>query len=158
MHAVDYLQKPVSRERFDAALARARARLGRVAPPSAVELRAAAQPPAPAAAAWAERILVRDGARVHVIPTPKLDWVQAQDDYVCLRSEGRDYLKEQTLAELERSLDPACFVRIHRSYLLNLERLARIETYAKDSRTAILHDGHKLPVSRAGYARLRALL
>jgi two-component system LytT family response regulator len=160
VHAVDYLQKPVARERFDAALARARARLGRVTTPSAVELRAAAQPPAPAAAppAWAERILVRDGARVHVIPTPKLDWVQAQDDYVCLRSEGRDYLKEQTLAELERSLDPTRFVRIHRSYLLNLERLARIEAYAKDSRTAILHDGHKLPVSRAGYARLRALL
>ncbi|MCM2258393.1 MAG: response regulator [Vicinamibacteria bacterium] len=158
VHAVDYLQKPVGRERFDAALARARERLGRQLPPPlpVSELRAAVQ--GAAASAFAERILVRDGARVHVIAAPRLDWVQAQDDYVCLRSEGRDFLKEQTLAELERSLDPRQFVRIHRSYLLNVERLARIEAYAKDSRTAILHDGNKLPVSRAGYARLKALL
>lgn len=158
VHAVDYLQKPVGRERFDAALARARLRLGHQLPPllPVSELRAAIQ--GAGATAFAERILVRDGARVHVIAAPRLDWAQAQDDYVCLRSEGRDFLKEQTLAELERSLDPKQFVRIHRSYLLNVERLARIEAYAKDSRTAILQDGNKLPVSRAGYARLKALL
>ena len=84
----------------------------------------------------------------------KLDYVEAQDDYVGLRSEGKQYLKEQTLAQLEAQLDPARFVRIHRSYILNLESLARLELYAKDSRVAILEDGTRLPVSRAGYARL----
>ena len=89
---------------------------------------------------------------------PRLDYAQAQDDYICLRAEGKEYLKEQTLAELEKQLDPARFVRIHRSYILNLERLSKLELYAKDSRIAILVDGSRLPVSRAGYTRLKALL
>ena len=70
------------------------------------------------------------------------------------RPTGKSFLKEQTLAEVEASLDPARFVRIHRSYLLNIERIARVELYAKDSRVAILRDGTQLPVSRAGYQRL----
>jgi two-component system, LytTR family, response regulator len=105
-----------------------------------------------------ERVLIRDGSRVHVLPVGQIDYVEAQDDYVCFKSEGRQYLKDQTMAALEASLDPARFVRIHRSYLLNVERLARVELYAKDSRVAILRDGTRLPVSRAGYARLSKLL
>jgi DNA-binding LytR/AlgR family response regulator len=85
-------------------------------------------------------------------------WLVFARLYVCLRSAGRDHLKEETLAELEALLDPARFVRIHRSYILNPDRLARVELYARDSRVAILHDGTKLPVSRAGYARLSQLL
>ncbi len=76
----------------------------------------------------------------------------------CFKSEGKQYLKDQTLAAVEAPLDPARFVRIHRSYLLNIERIARVELYAKDSRVAILRDGTRLPVSRAGYARLSKLL
>jgi len=105
-----------------------------------------------------ERVLIRDGAKVHVLATGDLDYVEAQDDYVCFRTQGRSFLKDQTLAALEQQLDPARFVRIHRSYILNIERLSRVELYAKDSRVAILRDGTKLPVSRAGYARLSALL
>jgi two-component system LytT family response regulator len=84
--------------------------------------------------------------------------VQAQDDYVCVRCEGKDYLKEQTLAEMETSLDPATFVRIHRSFVLNLDRLARVELDERENRVAILNDGRRLPISRAGYARLSTLL
>jgi two-component system LytT family response regulator len=98
--------------------------------------------------------VVKDGARVHVIPLEKLDYVEAQDDYVALHSEGRSYLKQQTIAEVEALLDPARFVRIHRSAIVNLERLERIEPYGKESRLAILAGGARLPVSRAGYARL----
>ncbi len=100
------------------------------------------------------RLVVKDGARVHVIPIAKLDYVEAQDDYVALHSEGKSYLKQQPIGEVEALLDPAAFVRIHRSAIVNLERVARIEPYAKDSRIAILHDGTRLPVSRSGYARL----
>ena len=99
-----------------------------------------------------------DGAQVHVLPVEKIDFVEAQDDYVCFKSEGKDYLKDQTMGALEAQLDAARFVRIHRSYLLNIERIARVELYAKDSRVAILRDGRRLPVSRAGYARLAKLL
>jgi len=93
-----------------------------------------------------------------VIPVARLDYAEAQDDYVALHAEGKSWLKQQTIAELETSLDPRRFVRVHRSYVVNLERLDRIEPYSKDSRVAILTTGVKLPVSRSGYAKLREVL
>ena len=154
VHAVDYLLKPFSVERLAAAIDRVRERLGRGERGPVHDLAAAARP----AEEPIRRILVRDGSRVHVIPLEKIDSVQAQDDYISLRCEGKDYLKEQTLGQLETSLDPARFVRIHRSFLLNLERLVRVELDERGNRIAILTDGRRLPVSRAGYARLNALL
>jgi len=103
-------------------------------------------------------VVIRDGTRVTLVPVAKLDYVEAQDDYVALASHGAKHLKQQTIASLEAALDPAHFVRIHRSYIVNFERVARIEPYGKDSRLAILTDGTRLPVSRAGYARLKSLL
>jgi len=155
VHAVDYLLKPISAERLSEALTRVRERLGRGERATSPDMMAAAAQPR---AGHAHRVLVRDGPRVHVIPVEKIDYVQAQDDYVCFRSEGKDYLKEQTLAETEASLDPAVFVRIHRSYLLNLSRLARMDQDERENRVAVLTDGRRLPVSRAGYTRLSALL
>ena len=84
--------------------------------------------------------------------------MEAQDDYVAIHSGGKTWLKHATLAEVAEGLDPARFVRVHRSYVVPVERIARLELYAKDSRIAILHDGRELPVSRAGYARLRELM
>jgi two-component system LytT family response regulator len=156
VHAVDYLLKPISAERLSEALARVRERLGRGQREASAETRAGAM--AARREGHAHRVLVRDGPRVYVIPVDKIDYVQAQDDYVCFRSEGKDYLKEQTLAETEASLDPKAFVRIHRSYLLNLARLVRVEQDERENRVAVLTDGRRLPVSRAGYARLNSLL
>ncbi len=153
VHAVDYLLKPIGRERFDAAVERAKSRLGAELPP-AHELAAAARPPQQ----FLERLVVKDGTKVTLIPVDKLDYAEAQDDYVALASQGKKHLKQQTITSLEACLDPNSFVRIHRSYIVNLERVARIEPYGKDSRLAILLDGTRLPVSRAGYARLKALL
>lgn len=153
VHAVDYLLKPVGRERFEAALERAKSRLGDKMPAPA-ELAAAARPPKQ----FLERIVVRDGTRVTLIPVRKLDYAEAQDDYVALASEGKRHLKQQTIASLEACLDPEQFVRVHRSYVVNFAKVVRIEPYGKDSRLAILADGARLPVSRAGYARLKVLL
>ncbi len=153
VHAVDYLLKPIGRERFDAAVERAKERLGEKMP-SAQKLADSARPPQQ----FLERLVVKDGTRVTLIPIAKLDYVEAQDDYVALASQGKKHLKQQTIASLEACLDPNCFVRIHRSYIVNLERVVRIEPYGKDSRLAILSDGTRLLVSRAGYARLKALL
>jgi two-component system, LytTR family, response regulator len=152
-NAVDYLLKPFSLERFREALERTRNRLGQKLPPP-VELAAAARAPHQ----YSQRVVVRDGVRVHIIPAERLDYAEAQDDYLALHSQGKSYLKQQTISSLEAALDPQRFVRIHRSILVNLERVARIEPYAKDSRLAVLADGTKLPVSRAGYERLRELL
>ncbi|HEX6895038.1 MAG TPA: protein kinase [Bryobacteraceae bacterium] len=152
-HAVDYLLKPFSQDRLQTALDRARQRLGQKLPPPA-ELVREARPPDQKL----QRIVVKDGARVHIIPIDALDYAEAQDDYVSLHSQHKSYLKQQTISSLEAGLDPQRFVRIHRSFIVNLERIAKIEPYAKDSRVAVLSDGTQLPVSRAGYDRLRALL
>jgi two-component system LytT family response regulator len=153
VHAVDYLLKPFSRERFEAALERAKAQ-GPKKAVDAAELAAAARP----AGQFAERIVVKDGTKVTLIPVAKLDYAEALDDYVSLASEGRKHLKQQTISGLELALDPDLFVRIHRSYIVNLERVSRIEPYGKDSKVAILTNGVKLPVSRAGFTRLKKLL
>jgi two-component system LytT family response regulator len=153
VHAVDYLLKPIGRERFEAALERAKNRIGEKIPP-AQQLATAARPPQQ----FLERLVVKDGTRVTLIPVAKLDYVEAQDDYVALASQGKKHLKQQTIASVEAGLDPTRFVRIHRSYIVNFERVTRIEPYGKESRLAILADGTRLPVSRTGYARLKSLL
>jgi len=164
VHAVDYLLKPFGCDRFEAALTRAKERLGGAASvsqpatgrpaPSPSDLAAAARPPAQ----YLDRIPFRDGTKVFIIPIAKLDYAEAQDDYIALCSESKKHLKQQTISSLESALDPSRFLRIHRSYIVNLERVARIEPYGKDSHVAVLHNGTQLPVSRAGYARLREFL
>jgi two-component system LytT family response regulator len=154
VHAVDYLLKPFGADRLAEALTRARSRIAvrETLPAKALvsEARTARAP--------LERILIRDKADVHVIPVAKIDYVEAQDDYVSLKVGEKNLLKEQTLSELEQLLDPNRFVRIHRRYLLNVARLVRIEQSVTDSRVAILHDGTELPISRSGYAKLREIL
>jgi two-component system LytT family response regulator len=153
VHAVDYLLKPFGAERFEAALTRARQRMGeqkRVPPDLAAQARTPGQ--------FSDRIVLRDGSDVHIIPIAKLDYAEAQDDYVALCSEGKKRLKQQTITSLEQSLDPERFLRVHRSYILNIERLKKLEPYGKDSHVAILADGTRLPVSRSGYTRLKTLL
>jgi two-component system LytT family response regulator len=161
-NAVDYLLKPFRLDRFKKALEKAKERV-RIRPgvnealpagPTATELAAAARPPGQPI----ERLVVRDGSKVHIIPVAKLDYVEAQDDYAALHSEQKSYLKQQTIASLETQLDPQRFVRIHRSYIVNLERIARIEPYAKDSRVVVLRDGTQLPVSRSGFVKLKGIL
>ena len=153
--AVDYLLKPFDLERFRIAVERARRRIGdRVTMPSPIDLKSAAQAPG----SYLQRIVVKDGTRIHIIPASQLDYAEAQDDYIGLHSAGKTWLKQQTISSLESSLDPSRFVRIHRSFLLNLERISKIEPYTKDTRLAILTDGTRLPVSRAGYLRLKELI
>ena len=152
VHAVDYLLKPFDRDRLLEALDRARARIDRhdTTPVDGLVGQTRPRP--------AERVLIRDGARVHILPVDAIDYVQAQDDYVSVQSGGRAYLKEQTLADLESSLDPKRFLRIHRSYLLNVDRLARVEQTPRETRVAVLKDGTTLPVSRSGYGKIQQLL
>ena len=154
VHAVDYVLKPFREERIADALRRARDRVRRGGRESPGDLAASLRP----AGQFVSRIVIRDGSRVHLLPPEDLDSAQAQDDYVLLRSRGREFLKTQTLASLADSLDPARFVRVHRSYLVNLDRLRAIELASKNSHVAVLMDGTRVPLSRDGHARLKAVL
>ena len=169
VHAVDYLLKPFGRERLAEALDRARERLaaGRqaaeAAKPAGDDAVAVSTPTALARTArgpgrFAERIVVRDGTQVHVLHAENVDFVEAQDDYVAIHAGGKAHLKHQALSDLAESLDPARFVRVHRSYVVNVERIARIELLAKDQRVAVLRDGRQVPVSRSGQDRLKEVL
>jgi two-component system, LytTR family, response regulator len=155
VHAVDYLLKPVEPPRLAAAVERAAERLRNKTPaPSAHDLAVSARPPGRAL----ERILIRHEGRVHVLPLERIDFIEAQDDYLSFSCGGKRLRKQQTMADLESQLDGARFVRIHRSFILNVERLARIDLYGKDSWLAILSDGTKLPMSRTGHAKLKELI
>lgn len=154
VHAVDYLLKPFNKDRFEAALERAKERItARTTNPVhglLEEVRNKSKP--------LERILIKEGSVVRVIPADSIDYIEGQDDYAAIRSGGKSHLKHQRLADLEALLDQATFVRIHRSYIMNISRLAKLETYAKDSKMAVLKDGTQLPVSKTGYGKLKKLL
>lgn len=151
--AADYLLKPFTQDRLEAAVERV-CRGGST--PQASTLAAVAR------SAPLQRIVVRDGAKIIIIPVAKLEYAQAQDDYVALvageATAGKSVLKQQTIASLEVQLDPADFIRVHRSYLVRLDRIARLEADGADSHSVVLHGGARIPVSRSGLARLKSAL
>jgi two-component system LytT family response regulator len=152
--ALDYLLKPVTAERLGKSIRRLREKLRAVSPPKMeqfIEHHLAHSAPL-------TRILIRDGTDVHIIPVEDMIYCEAQEDYVRIYTENRSYLKLERMSNLEKTLDPRNFCRIHRSYLLNIDYLAKIEPYSKDSRIAKLKDGKALPISRSGYNRLMELL
>ena len=154
VNAVDYLLKPFTEARFARALERAEQRLGKQRPGPASALAAAARP----AGSFTARLVIKDGARVELLPVAELDYARAQGDYVELVSGTRSWLKEQTLQDLGAALDPGRFVRVHRSYLIQGDRLVRIEPVSKDSKAAVLSTGARIPISETGLARLQAWL
>lgn len=145
LHAVDYLLKPFSQQRFDEALTRARA----LAPTPALDqlLSHASQP--------LRRLLIRDREQVRVVPVAQIDCLEAQGDYVAVHTAGRTLLKLQALSELEAQLDPGSFLRVHRSYIVQLACVAALERVGSDGHVALLHSGQRVPVSRRGHERLR---
>lgn len=150
VHAIDYLLKPYTPARFAEVIAHAEEMVRRGGS-ATINAQAAVKKPL-------QRIAFRDGGTIDVVPVQRIDYIEAQDDYVHVYSRGQRHIKQQPLGELEALLDPARFLRVHRSYIVNLESLARVEPYAKDSRVALLKDGTKVPISRAGYERLKGLL
>jgi len=148
LHAVDYLLKPFSQARFDEAIGRARKLLD-AAPFNIPELIADTK---------LERIVVRDRGQIHIIPLAEIEYIEAQDDYISIYWNGKSILKTQSLSALEAQLDTKEFVRIHRSVIVKLSVVKCLERISKDAQVAVLHSGQKLPVSRAGYERLKAFM
>ena len=153
-HALDYILKPVKTERLGKTLERVEKQLRKNKDQSVDQLmdfHNLFHTPL-------ERILIRDRNLIHILQAEEISYIEAQDDYVALYSGERSYLKKETLSGLEKRLDGRRFVRIHRSYLLNIDYLSKIEPYAKDSKIAVLKNGKTLPVSRSGYQRLMTYL
>jgi two-component system, LytTR family, response regulator len=151
-NAVDYLLKPFHKVRFDEALKKAVERITK----EMLKSDDMEQPlKYPELQGPINRIVVRKGNSINIIPVNQIRYVEAQDDYVMIYHTGGKALKQQTMKFYDANLPQDSFVRIHRSYIVKIEEINRLEPYTKDNYVAILHSGDKLPVSRAGYKHLK---
>jgi two-component system LytT family response regulator len=154
-HAVDYLLKPFSKERFDKALEKwlsfANGQQQKTA--TASLLQSANELPG-----QADRIVVKTGGKIKIIAVPDVHYIEAADDYVKLYTKEGSFLKNKTMGFFEQTLNAHQFVRTHRSYIVNVQEITRIDPYEKEAHIAILKSGARIPVSKTGYVKLRAVL
>ena len=153
-HAVDYLLKPFSKERFKKALDKylAQAPTPQVRKQTEELLEEANSP------AQHERIVVKTGTKVKIIPVQDVQYLAADDDYVSVYTAEGSFLKNKTMNFFEKMLDARQFVRVHRSYIIAIQQITRIDPYEKDAHLAILRCGAKIPVSKTGYVKLKQVL
>ncbi|MEP7145241.1 MAG: response regulator [Ferruginibacter sp.] len=149
-HAADYLLKPFSKERFDKAMQKVQ--LQRVNATQAV-VETALQSPV-----QNNRIVVKDNGKIKIIPIAKVQYLEAADDYVKIHTSEGSFLKKKTMQYFEDSLPVQEFIRIHRSYIINAQLITRIDPHEKESHLVLLTTGARLPVSKAGYAKLKEVL
>lgn len=154
-NAVDYLLKPFSRERFDKAIGKWMEQRNSPAQKSGTEslLQSAATLPQ-----QSRRIVVKIAGRIRIIPIEEVHYLEASDDYVKIHTKDGSFIKNRTMSNFEQLLDVHQFVRCHRSYMVNVQFITRIDPYEKESFLAILRSGEKVPVSKTGYGRLKTVL
>ena len=156
MNAVDYLLKPFSKARLEQALEKARKRIlarnGQASPALSLQK---LQQQVDDDKKTVERVVTRIGSKITVIPVEKIWYIEAADDYVMIYSEQGSHLKEKTMKYFEEHLPQGQFIRVHRSYIINISQVVSLELYSKDSYVAIMRSGTKLKVSAEGYRRLK---
>jgi len=150
-NALDYLLKPISKERFQQAIQKFLSQNEQSKPVAISEI-PNKQPEEQ------HRIVIKDGTEISIIPNSEVECIEAYDDYVKIHHNGKTHLKKKTMAYFEQTLNPKQFVRIHRSFILNVSELTKIESYEKNSYLAILRSGKRLPISRTAYTPLKELL
>jgi two-component system LytT family response regulator len=154
-NAIDYLLKPFTRERFDAAVKKFLERKqGAAETPSTDKLLEATSQNSP----QNSRVVVKIGSKIKIIPVHTIHFLEAADDYVMVMTEEGAFLKNKTMSFFEKNLDSQVFVRTHRSYIVNVQQITRIDPYEKENHVAILKSGRHIPVSKNGYARLKEVL
>lgn len=153
-HALDYLLKPFSKERFDKAMKKwiTLHKDGRTQLLSPGLHEMVKQPEE------RTRIVVREGGNIRIIPVAEVNYIEAYDDYVKIFTNKEMLLKKKTMGYYEQTLDAQQFVRVHRSYIIQLSQLTKIEPLEKDTYQAILRSGSKIPLSKSGYIRLKEVL
>lgn len=154
-NAVDYLLKPFTQERFDAALKKWSQKQQR--PAQDTQVRQLEEVPAKQPEEQA-RIVVKVNNDIRIIPVQEIMYLEAYDDYVKIHTATGCFLKKKTMGYYEKTLENSPFVRVHRSYLLALNQLTRIEPLEKDTHVALLRNGTRIPLSKAGYGKLKAVL
>lgn len=154
-HAIDYLLKPFNQDRFDKAISKwqEHKQTGVAEKQTKELLETAALSPS-----QNQRIVVKNGSKIKIIPTHDIQYLEAADDYVKIHTKEGYFLKNKTMGYFEQVLDAQHFVRCHRSYIVNVQEITRIDPYEKDSQVAILRSGTKVPVSRSGYTKLKTVL
>ena len=153
-HAIDYLLKPFNQERFDKAVAKWTEQKYLPTEGSKRELlETASQSPS-----QNSRIVVKNGSKIKIIPVHDVFYLEAADDYVKIYTQEGYFLKNKTMNHFEQVLDGQQFVRSHRSFIVNVQQITRIDPYEKDNHIAILRTGAKVPVSRGGYGKLKSVL
>jgi two-component system LytT family response regulator len=152
-HAIDYLLKPISRERLDKAMQKWLLQASATNNQSLQEL---AQQKV--YEGYQQRIVVKDNGLIRIIPAQDIHYIEANDDYIKIVTKEGSYLKKNALNHIEQMLNPEQFVRVHRSYLIPVSQLVRIEPYEKESHIALLQCGAKITVSKTGMAKLKHLL
>lgn len=150
-HAIDYLLKPFSPERFDKAIQKFKLQ-------HPEERKQAYQNLSTSGVESIQRVVVKTGNSIRIIPLQDIIYIEASDDYVYFHTESEKFIKTQTLKSLETGLDEKIFVRIHRSYIVQVQQIDKIEPYEKDGHVVILKNGKPLPVSKSGYTKLKASL
>jgi two-component system LytT family response regulator len=155
LSAVDYLLKPYSLSRFDQAMSKVMEQLNNGKNTNTEKLLNAHSEET---LNILERVVVKTGNKMHVIPAGKIRYVEASEDYVMIHAEKSRHLKAQTMQYYEKHLNPSQFVRIHRSFIVNVNFLVRLEPYDKDTYVAIMTEGHRLKISRTGYRKLKETL
>ena len=153
-NAVDYLLKPFSEERFRKAVDKFLEK----SPASVSETTNTLLDTVASSPNQAERIVVKTGNKVKIIPTHEIHYLEADDDYVKIVTQEGSFLKNRTMQFYEKTLDPKFFVRVHRSYILHVNQITRIDPYQKETHLAVLRDGKQIPVSKSGYSRLKEIL
>lgn len=151
-NAVDYLLKPFSKDRFIEAIDKLKERLTTKQAPSGIDR---IKQHLAESEEKLHRVVIKKSGRIHVISTEKINFLEAQDDYVMVYTNDGKYLKQQTMKYFEKHLDQEQFVRVHRSYIANISCIERIEPYEKSNFILILKDGNKVPVSRSGMQLLK---
>ncbi len=149
-HAADYLLKPFSKERFDKAIQKMLLQQTNLAP---AVVNTALQTPASG-----NRIVVKDNGKIKIIPLAQVQYIEAADDYARIHTAEGNFLKKKTMQYFEDTLPQQEFIRIHRSYIVNAQLITRITPYEKDSHLALLVTGVQVPVSKAGYSKLKTAL
>ena len=151
-NAVDYLLKPFSKDRFEKALQKAIQQTTETKATEAVLETAALSPQ------QITRVVLKDGGKIRIIPVMQIQFIEAADDYVKIFTAEGHFLKKKTMSHFDATLPSQQFVRIHRSYIVNVQLITRIEPYEKETWLAILSSGQKLPVSKTGHAKLKEVL
>jgi two-component system, LytTR family, response regulator len=151
-HAIDYLLKPFSKDRFDKALLKWMNNRTVEAKNSSALWETVAQPEE------RQRIVVKKGTNIVIVPVNTIYYIEAFDDYVKIHTKDGFYLKKKTMSHYEKTLDASQFVRVHRSYLLNVQELTKIEPLEKDNHVALLKSGTRIPLSQSGYGKLKEVL